>query len=83
MLTSTRKYEVVNIIYNDGSFAIASGYWDGNENLTLACRWHEKEGIGYPQTFGKAQWMLLPDNIKVDIQNALDPKNSKVCLTFG
>lgn len=65
MLKSTSKFEVVELIYkkehSSGGFAIATGYWEGDrECLATACRWYEDEGIGYPQTFGKPQWMLLP-----------------------
>ncbi|GEM_PF-3295984 len=82
MLESTGKFKVENIISNDGSFAIAAGYWNGEKKLSLACRWHEQDGIGYPQTFGKPQWMILPAT-KVDIQNALSSDGAKVTLTFG
>lgn len=82
MLESTGKFKVEKIISNDGSFALATGYWNGGKTLSLACRWHEPDGIGYPQTFGKAQWMVLPAS-QVDIQNALSPESSKVTLTFG
>ncbi|MBT2784805.1 MULTISPECIES: hypothetical protein [unclassified Halomonas] len=72
MLKSTSKFEVVELIYkkenSEGGFAIATGYWEGNrEKLATACRWYEDDGIGYPQTFGKPQWMLLPaDAFHVD-----------------
>jgi hypothetical protein len=83
MLESTSKYKVVEIIYNDGRFALAKGYWDGDKTeLRLACRWHETE-IGYPQTFGKPQWMMLPEGLKVDVFNALAPTDSEVRVTFG
>ena len=60
MIGSTGKFKVSSIIFNDGDFAIAQGFWDGKSQLSTACRWHEKDGIGYPQTFGKPQWRLLP-----------------------
>ena len=82
MLNSTSKFKVQSVILDNGKFAIASGFWDGKSDLRVACRWHEEDGIGYPQTFGKPQWMLLPD-VGVDILNALDPSKSKVTLTFG
>ncbi|OBU19287.1 hypothetical protein CTM88_19575 [Photobacterium aquimaris] len=83
MIESTGKFKVVEIIYNKDNFAIAKGYWDRGEKLSLACRWHD-DGIGYPQTFGKAQWMLLPtQNIKVDIKDALSSDNAQVNLIFS
>lgn len=60
-LGSTSKFEVVCIVLNDGEFAIAEGYWNGETTTSFACRWHAQgESCGYPQTFGKPQWMLLP-----------------------
>jgi len=82
MLESTGKFKVERIISNEGGFAIATGYWAGETKLSLACRWHEPDGIGYPQTFGKPQWMILPAS-KVNIEDALNPAASKVILTFG
>ncbi len=83
MIESTNKFKVVDVIYNKGGFAIAKGYWDGNESLSLACRWHD-DGIGYPQTFGKPQWMLLPsEQISVDIKDALAPESTQVSLNFS
>jgi hypothetical protein len=79
-LGSTNKFKVHEIIYNDGDFAFATGHWDGGTNLSLACRWYS-EGIGYPQTFGNPQWMLLPDVI-VDRQNILDPSKIDLLLRF-
>ncbi|QPL45013.1 hypothetical protein IT895_12500 [Halomonas sp. A40-4] len=72
MLNSTSKFELVEILYkkehDHGGFAIATGYWDGDRSqLGTACRWYEDNGIGYPQTFGKPQWMNLPaEAISVD-----------------
>lgn len=83
MIESTSKFKVVDIIYNKDSFAIAKGYWDGNTDLSLACRWHD-DGIGYPQTFGKPQWMAFPsENISVDITNALNPESTEVSIKFS
>ena len=82
MIESTSMFTVVDIIYNKGGFAIAKGHWDGiTSQFRVACRWHEPGGIGYPQTFGKSQWMLLPDEVTVDILNSLDPSNAKVNVT--
>jgi hypothetical protein len=84
MLESTSKYEVVDIIYDNDGFAIAKGYWDGDKStLRLACRWHEKDGIGYPQTFGKPQWMMFPYDLSVDIFNSLNPPEAEVKITFN
>ena len=82
MIESTSKFKVIDIIYNKNGFAIAKGFWDGGEKLSLACRWHD-DGIGYPQTFGKPQWMVLPKNLSVDIKDALNAEATQVTLNFS
>jgi hypothetical protein len=86
MIESTSKFKVQDIPYNKNGFAIARGFWEGNNNkLRLACRWHEDGEIGYPQTFGKPQWMMLPDEsdgLSVEIISTLDPSQAKVVITL-
>ena len=86
MLNSTSKFKVLEIIYDNGNFAIAKGHWNDDsepKKIHLACRWYEEDGIGYPQTFGKPQWMLLPsESIELDFINALS-KDKKVVLSFS
>ena len=60
MKSDTSKFKNVRVIWDDGSFAIATGNWNGQIELSVGCRWYEDGAIGYPQTFGKPQWMLLP-----------------------
>jgi len=83
MLESTGRFKVHDIVYNKDGFAVARGYWDEKTELGLGCRWHE-EGIGYPQTFGKPQWMALPPspNLSVQIISTLDPTEAKVVITL-
>jgi len=83
MIESTGKFKVHDIPYDKDGFAVARGYWDGDTSrLRLACRWHD-DGIGYPQTFGKPQWMMLPtENLSVDIINSLNPSGSKLVITL-
>lgn len=94
MLESTSKFKIKDIIYdrktshdNKSGFAVATGYWDGNPELRVACRWYEDGGMGYPQTFGKPQWMILGDTggalVSVEVQNALDTATSaKIAIRF-
>lgn len=62
MKSDTSKFTNVKLVYDDGSFAIAKGKWNGKEEA-YGCRWYEEDGLGYPQTYGKPQWMLLPERI--------------------
>jgi hypothetical protein len=83
MLGDTSKFKVHDIVYNKDGFAVARGYWDGGNTLRLACRWHEDGELGYPQTFGNPQWMMLPgDNIAVEVVSTLDPAEARVAITL-
>lgn len=86
MLDSTSKFAVKEIIFKRVGFALATGFWDGdNDQLRLACRWYDEDGgIGYPQTFGKPQWMLFPEGIRVGIQNenALETGKKRLSIIF-
>ncbi len=85
MLDSTSKFKVHEVIYDKDDFAVATGYWDGGKDLRLACRWHDHsqglDALGYPQTFGKAQWMMLPEkDIEVKCENLLDPTKGSLTI---
>ena len=81
MIESTGKFKVNDIVYDKGGFALARGNWEGEAELRLACRWHD-DGIGYPQTFGKPQWMVLPEGLSLDILGALNPALAKIVITL-
>lgn len=59
----TNRFKPEKILYESGGFVIASGTWKepdrGQVENKLACRWHPEEGIGYPNGFGRPQWMNL------------------------
>ena len=83
MLESTTKFKVHDIVYKKEGFAIARGIWDGHqERLRLACRWYEDGEIGYPQTFGKPQWMMLPDDFEVTLHPGSYPEKDSVTITL-
>lgn len=74
MIQSTSKFEVVEVLYDRGGFALARGYWDGDRAIHRhACRWHEDGGIGYPQSYGKPQWLLLPDEAIYERLEVIEP----------
>ena len=66
MKISTSRFNVKEIIFDDGFFAIAEGDWKTDAGIweySTACRWYAADGIGYPQTYGKPQWMVLPTKL--------------------
>lgn len=55
----TSKFKPLKIIFDNDGFVIAEGIWE-EKKMAIACRWHEKDGLGYPNGFGHQQWFLLP-----------------------
>jgi hypothetical protein len=86
MLGNTSRFKVQEIVYDKGGFAVAKGYWDGGTALRLACHWYNplKPDWGYPQTFGKPQWMMFPDeDIQVSCDNLLlEPSKRHLVITL-
>jgi len=84
MIESTSKFTVAEIVYQDDlqGFAVAKGYWDGDKSrYRIGIRWFEDGGMGYPQTFGKPQWFLMPDNCRAQFEG-LVPGSRSVALTL-
>jgi hypothetical protein len=79
MLESTSMFDVKRIIYQDESFAIAKGIWDG-KSRRIGMRWYEEDGIGYPQTYGKAQWFVLPKKFTPIINEIYRNLKSKLAI---
>ena len=68
---NTAKFQVENVIYANDGFSIAYGVWEGNSKH-LAVRWDGEEGkTGFPQTYGKPQWLLVPDKLSIPFVKAL------------
>ena len=39
------------------------GRYENRPNLSVGVRWYVDDGIGFPQSYGKPQWFMLPDNL--------------------
>lgn len=67
----TSKFKVLNFLYDNRGYVIAEGLWfdkPGNSGIpAIARRWtgdmSDPKDIGYPQTYGKPQWMVDPNEI--------------------
>jgi hypothetical protein len=78
MTGSTSKFEVIRIVFDNGEFAIAEGYWEKQKHLSLACRWYSV-GNGFPQSYGKPQWLVFPEELGDILLAAINLRN-KVCV---
>ena len=71
----TSKFQPLEILHSQNGFVIARGIWKDKPkglfntggSIGLACRWHDPEGLGYPNGFGNPQWFNLPGNVKDSI----------------
>lgn len=74
MKKDTSKFTNTKIFYDEKDsatlgFAFARGLWEGDERI--GCRWYDDNGIGYPQTYGKPQWFILPKDVGKIIEQVL------------
>ncbi len=53
----TSQFKPEKIVYSEGYFVIAEGKWVDAPMPVIAIRWHVPGKIGYPNGFGKPQWM--------------------------
>jgi hypothetical protein len=68
---NTAKFQVEKILYSTDGFSIAYGCWE-DKNRYLAVRWDGEENkIGFPQTYGKPQWLIIPDKLTTPFLKAL------------
>ena len=66
MEVQTSTFKPCKILSDLEGFVIA-------ENIAgrKACRWHQKDNIGYPNGYGKPQWFLLPEGVGINIEMSL------------
>lgn len=71
----TSRFKPETIVYEDRGFIIAVGHWKDKNQQGVAIRWHVAGEIGYPNGFGKPQWMetpIRPEDIR-HLNNPLMP----------
>jgi hypothetical protein len=66
----TRLFKPFEVIYDDGDgtsgFVVALGKWqegDGDSKVVVGLRWYEKGRVGFPQSYARPSWLVLPDSI--------------------
>lgn len=67
------KFRVIEVLYNFEKFSIAFGVWDSSYE-SIAMRWNESETsqLGYPNSFGKPVWFLIPKSLSKPILTSLE-----------
>ena len=62
-----KNFIVETILYNHESFSVAYGCWD-DDYRCLAVRWDGEENrSGFPQTFGRPMWLIIPQELTIPI----------------
>ena len=56
-----------NLVYTnmESNYSVAVSSYDGGKQM-LGIRWNEKK-IGFPQTFGRPVWMMIPPEFAMPI----------------
>jgi hypothetical protein len=69
------NFKVKTVIYNDGDFSVALGFWDGEKDPRLAMRWNGDDcgDQGYPKSHNHPMWFLIPDSLKLPFIGSLLP----------
>lgn len=58
-----KKWKDISVLYDDGTFSVIVGHYDGHDRLTMACRWNgQGDDVGYPKLFSKPVWFNLPES---------------------
>ncbi len=68
------KFPVQHLLYDDGSFAIAWGSYDGGPEQ-LGMRWSgdpaKKDDVGYPKLFQHPVWFMIPEALSISVCKGL------------
>ena len=64
-----KRYPVDAVVFNNGTFSVAWGTWDGKQKL-LGMRWNTSDAdnpndVGYPKTFGHPVWFMIPEDLTI------------------
>jgi hypothetical protein len=53
-----------NVFYSDGQIALMKGRYKNSAHESIGMRWMVGESdMGYPSTYGKPMWMVVPEKI--------------------
>ena len=58
------KWAEHRILFDNGSYSVIAGKYDGREEMTLGERWNGHPGhgeLGFPNVFGRPVWHVVPD----------------------
>lgn len=57
-----KRLRELEVLYNNGIFAIASMKWDGSNRIGI--RWNgEDDSKGYPHSHAHATWFIIPKEV--------------------
>jgi hypothetical protein len=77
------KFPVEQVLYDDGHFSVAYGWWEEEQEQRIGMRWNgQGEDAGYPKLFGNPVWFLLPECMTIPTLKSLleqqDARRSEV-----
>ena len=70
------KVNHVEVIYDNGTFAIASLQWDKKNQIAIRWNGSDDDSLGYPQSHGYPTWFVIPK--EVALAYAQNLKNTRM-----
>lgn len=73
VISPIKKVKNVKVLYTDenDNFSIVSLLWCGNKRIAI--RWDgSDDGLGFPQSRGKATWFILPQKVALAFALSID-----------
>jgi hypothetical protein len=77
-MLNTSKFSPERELYNQDGYIEAFGTWHPTGEKLVGVRWEREEGkLGFPNSFGKEQWLVISgDRTKSHLQGLLADGNS-------
>src|SRR5690348_13960310 len=61
-----QKWADIQVLFDDGTYSVISGRYDGSEHSVLGMRWNGPDGeLGYPNMAGNPTWYVVPEFLAI------------------
>lgn len=74
MLRDTGRFKVLERLTDNAEYSLVWGIWD-EDSPALGLHWYNGTSTGFPQSWGKPQWAVIPDELAFHILSGLGRKD--------
>ena len=73
------KFPVERVLYDDGRFSVAYGWWEEEQEQRIGMRWNgQGDEAGYPNAYGHPVWFSLPEYMTIPtLKSLLDQEGAR------